>query len=58
MQNYKRMYLPPPEVPATGDGSPLLTNSVYHHIQVTLWHSRYPVASHSLSHVTFNTHAD
>ena len=34
MQNYKRMYLAPPEVPTTEDNSPLLTNSVYKHIQV------------------------
>ena len=34
MQNYKRMYMAPPEMPATEDNSPLLTNSVYKHIQV------------------------
>jgi hypothetical protein len=34
MQNYKRMYMAPPEMPKTEDGSPLLTNSVYKHIQV------------------------
>lgn len=34
MQNYKRMYLASPEVPTTEYNSPLLTNSVYKHIQV------------------------
>lgn len=33
MQNYQRMYLSPPEVPRSQEGSPLLTKSLYHHIQ-------------------------
>lgn len=39
---HKRMYLAPPEVPASEDGSPLLTNSVYKHVQVML--NRFAVA--------------
>jgi hypothetical protein len=35
MQNYKRMYMAPPEMPPTEENSPLLTNSVYKHIQVS-----------------------
>ena len=47
MQNYKRMYLAPPEVPMTEDNSPLLTNSVYKHIQV--WSMQSIVAACSVS---------
>lgn len=47
MQNYKRMYLAPPEVPMTEENSPLLTNSVYKHIQV--WSMQSSVVACSVS---------
>ncbi len=34
MQNYKRMYIAPAVVPTSEEGSPLLTNVLYKHVQV------------------------